>query len=161
MQRSFPSISRFLVVLALCPCLAAIVGCGDGVSGPTGTVSGKVTYNGSPVPAGCTITFVHEETSVAATGKTGADGSYSLTMRGQERVSVGAYKISVSPPAEGAQPGPEDPEAYKAVMQAGGGDQAESKPAFPDKYLTTSTSGLTFTVEEGSNTYDLDMKDDA
>ncbi|MFH1921436.1 MAG: carboxypeptidase-like regulatory domain-containing protein [Planctomycetota bacterium] len=160
MQRSFTSMSRFLVVLALCPCLAAMVGCRDGVSGPTGTVSGKVTYNESPAPAGCTVTFVHDKTSMAATGQTGADGSYSLQMRGEGKVPVGAYQITVSPPAGDAQPGSEDPEAYRAVMEGGGGGQAESKPAFPDKYLTATTSELTFTVKEGPNTFDVEMTDD-
>ena len=158
MQRSFTPVSRFLVVLALCPCLAAMVGCDTGgLSGPTGAVSGKVTYNGDPVPAGSMVNFVHDETSMAATGATGADGSYTLQMQGEGEVLAGAYQISVSPPAQAE----EDPEAYAAMMT--GGDAAAEQPAgpFPQKYQAAASSGETFTVKEGPNTYNLDMNDDA
>ena len=156
MQRSFISMSRFLVVFALCPCMAALVGCGDGASGPTGTVSGKVTYKASPVPEGCVVAFVHEETSKAATAQIGADGSYTLKMLGKAEVPTGAYKISVSPPADTAEPGPDDPEAYAALMEGGA---SAPQAAFPAKYLTSESSGLAFTVEEGPNTFNVEMTD--
>ena len=81
-----------------------LTGCGNaGLSGPTGTVSGKVTYNGEPVPAGCSVTFMHQETSTPASGITSADGSYSLTMRGESEALAGDYKVSVSPPTSNEQ----------------------------------------------------------
>ena len=159
MQRSLTSISRFLVVLALCSCLVTLVGC-DGASGPSGTVSGKVTYNDSPVAAGCRVTFAHDETSKAATGEVGGDGSYSLKMAGESGIPVGSYKITVSPPAV-AGPSPDDPEAYAAAMEKpdGAAEETDGKPSFPDKYLMATTTDLTFTVKEGDNTANLEMKD--
>ena len=160
MKGSLTPAPRLFVVLALCPCLAAFVGCsGSGLSGPTGTVSGKVTYNGNPVPAGCTVTFVHDETSLAAAGQTGADGSYTLQMQGGGDVPAGAYKISVGPPAAAGGAGPDNPEAYAASMESGGDASADTGTPFPDKYLLPGTSGLTFTVKEGPNSYDVEMTD--
>ncbi len=160
MQRSLTSISRLLVVLALCSCLATLVGCEGGATGPTGTVSGKVTYNDSPVAAGCRVTFSHDETSKAATGEVGGDGSYSLKMAGESGIPVGSYTITVGPPA-GADASPDDPEAYAAAMEKpdGAAEETDGKPSFPDKYLTTATTTLTFTVKEGDNTFDVKMTD--
>ena len=69
-----------LVVLALGPCLFMVSGCGDSkpASGPTGSVSGKVTLNGKPLPAGCSVAFTHQEKSIPARGTIGADGAYSI-----------------------------------------------------------------------------------
>lgn len=156
MRRSFTPMLRFLVVFALCPCLAAMVGCGGGgLSGPSGAVSGKVTYNGSPVPAGCTITFVHDETSQPASGVIAADGTYTLNMQGESKVVAGAYKISISPPT--AEVDVTD-EAYAAQMT--GEASAPAEAPFPDKYFLPATSGLTFTVAEGANTHDIVLTDD-
>jgi hypothetical protein len=134
-------------------------GCGgSGLPGPTGTVTGKVTYNGNAIPAGSTITFMHEETSLPAVGEISADGSYSLKMRGGDEILAGKYKISVVPAATGVADENTDMEAYKAMME-GGGTAATPEP-FPKKYQSAETSGETFEVKEGeSNTYDLDMKD--
>ena len=139
-----------------------MVGCETGgLSGPTGTVSGKITYNGAPVPAGSTVNFTHDETSMAATGVTGADGSFTLQMQGEGEVLAGSYKILVSPPVQ-PQAGPENPEAYEAMMTGGDAAAAEQPTGpFPQKYQATATSGETFTVKEGPNTYDLDMTDGA
>jgi hypothetical protein len=163
-MRSFStSTRRFLVAFALGSSLTALAGCGDSSvpAGPTGTVAGKVTCNGKPVPAGCTVMFVHQEKSLPASGLTAADGSYTLLARGQPKVSAGAHKISVSPPVQDAAAGVSsaDPEAYKAVMTGKKAAPAEQKGPFPKKYLSADTSGLTFTVKEGSNTCDLDLNE--
>ncbi len=136
-------------------------GCGGSSfpSGPTGSVSGKVTYNGQPVPAGCSVMFMHVETSQSATSQTEADGTYSLRMLGGTKVLAGPYKISIAPPAV-ATPDDSDPEAYASVME--GGDTTPppaAAPPFPDKYMNPDTSGLTYTVEEGPNVHDIDLSD--
>lgn len=153
------SIRRWLVVLALGPCLSAVVGCGDSkpTRGPTGAVSGKVTLNGKPLPAGCTIVFTHQEKSVPATAPIGSDGSYSLSS-----VVAGAQKVSFNAPAKAAAaaPDPSNPEAYKAFMMGKGAKStAEDKPSFPKRFMSPDESGLTFTVQEGPNTYDVDLKE--
>lgn len=146
------------VLCTLTPLLLALTGCsGGGLSGPTGTVTGKVTYNGEPVPAGCSVVFMHQESSTPASGTTSADGSYTLTMRGEPKTLAGEYKVSISPPTSNEQVDANTP-GYEATMMEGTPDTAQPAP-FPDKYMLPETSGLTFTVKEGSNTIDVEMKD--
>ena len=77
-----------------------IAGCGGaetGFDGPTGTVTGKVTFKGKPLPEGSTVMFKHEETGQIASGTLStADGSFRLRWRGSYDVLAGAYKIAVS-----------------------------------------------------------------
>lgn len=127
------------------------------LSGPTGTVAGTVTYRGEPVPAGCYVVFIHEETSAPASGLISSDGSYALTMRGQKKVLAGRYKVSVSPRASNAQID-RNAETREVTMTSGVAAAGGTVP-FPVKYLLAETSGLTFTVEEGSNTIDVKMND--
>lgn len=143
---------------ALVSLLLVFSGCNkSSLSGPTGTVTGKVTYNGEPVPAGCSVVFMHQETSTPASGVTSADGTYSLSMRGEPKALVGEYKVSVSPPTSSDQVD-ESSAGYEAAMTGEEAAQAPTAP-FPDKYLLPETSGLTFTVNEGPNTFDVEMKD--
>ncbi len=158
MRRFVVSNWKTCAPFALAPLLLVLAGCGGGgLAGPTGTVTGKVTHNGEPIPAGCSVTFIHQGTSTPASGLISADGSYSLTMRGEEKVLAGEYKVSVSPPASNEQVD-ENTEGYEATM-TGAGDAATVTVPFPDKYLLAETSGLTFTVNEGSNTIDVKMAD--
>jgi len=102
---------------------------------------------------------------VPASGVTGADGSYTLSSSGKNVVLAGPHKVSVSPPAKAATtPDPSNPEAYKAMMMKGAAGAKPSaggaeKPPFPTKYQSTETSGFSFTVKEGANTFDMDIKD--
>ncbi len=123
--------------------------------GPKGTVSGKVTSNGKPVPEGSIITFTPEGGSgIPASGSLAADGSFKLRAKGSFDVPAGIYKVSISPPAT-QEMSAED--AMKAQM-------AGTLPDFqvkeiPQKYRSPDTSGESFEVKEGDdNTYDLDMK---
>jgi hypothetical protein len=146
-----------------------LIGCPGSTSKPLGKlvpVKGKVTYNGKPAPAGCTITFLHSERNLPASGEIAADGTYTLLFNGKPAVPMGAYKVSVTSPAaaaaEAASANPSDPEAYKAMMMKQGISQGSGQATvatIPKKYATPEASGVTFTVIEGQTTYDLDMKD--
>lgn len=129
--------------------------------GPKGTVEGKVTYKGEPVPAGSTVTFVHGDTSLPAIGQTGAGGTFKLMMQGGDQLPAGTYSVAVSPPASGEISEQTDMDAYKAMMEGGATAAKATTGPFPEKYQAAETSGVTFEVKEGPNTYDLDMKDDA
>ena len=162
--RSFQRCQRscvFPLGLALLVWFFVLPGCSRSSlpPGPKGTVQGKVTYKGSPVPAGSIIMFVHEQTSLAGTGEVSADGTYELTMQGGVRVPTGKYAISVNAPVSVELSQETDMEAYKAIME---GSAAAPPPAdpFPRKYQVAETSGVTFEVAEGANTLDLDMTDD-
>jgi len=159
--------SGFVVALSLA--LPIVIGCTGSTSPPLGKpvpVKGKVTYNGKPAPAGCTITFFHAERNFPASAQIAADGSYTLMFNGKPLVPAGTYKVSVTSPAgaatDAAAASPSNPEAYKAMMMKQGiakGDGQAAVVTIPTKYATPETSGVTFTVLEEPATYDLDMKD--
>ncbi|WP_254053627.1 hypothetical protein [Singulisphaera sp. GP187] len=110
-------------------------------------VSGKVTYQGKPVPKG-TITFA----SLApegrnATGQLDSDGSYTLqTENPRDGALLGEYNVMIY--------------AHDEVIL----DYIPRKPIppkilSPTKYEKPETSGLKATVKSGSNTFDFDLKD--
>jgi len=140
---------------------AAANGCGRGGAGlpegATGTVSGKVTYDGKAIPAGSAIVFVNEKYGIPATGTIAADGQYQLQMRGTPEILAGEYKIGVTPPVSSDSQA-EDEEAMKALME-GKATPAADPPPFPERYFAPETSGVVFQLKEGPNTFDLDMKD--
>ncbi|HUP79784.1 MAG TPA: hypothetical protein VM260_14625, partial [Pirellula sp.] len=71
--------------------LSTISGCTDDPV-PTGTVSGKATYSGKPVPQGCSISFV-SNSGFAAVGVIDAKGEYKLKMDGKESIPAATYNI--------------------------------------------------------------------
>ena len=113
MQCSATSRWRLFVGLVVVPCLLAMTGCGGRTParGPTGSVSGKVTLNGKPVPEGCAVVFMNQEKTVPASGVTRADGAYTVS-----NALAGANKITVTPPAKASSADTSNPEAYKAMM---------------------------------------------
>ncbi|MEO8493524.1 MAG: hypothetical protein ABI614_00530 [Planctomycetota bacterium] len=130
----------------------ALAGCGGGeggFSGPTGTVSGKVTFNGTPIAEGSTVTFISQE-GYAAAGTIAADSSYKLIYNGSEKIPAGTYKVQFSPPPAAATDQLVDPS--KPLPEA-------PVEPFPSKYAASSTSGLEFIVKEGENPpIDIDLK---
>ena len=71
-----------------------ISGCtGDSV--PTGTVSGKATYSGKPVPQGCSISFVSNSGFVAV-GVVDTKGEYKLKMDGKDAATVNGAHLKIT-----------------------------------------------------------------
>ncbi|NLX96862.1 MAG: hypothetical protein GXY83_11855 [Rhodopirellula sp.] len=143
--------------------LALCAGCGSGgESGPTGTVSGTVTFNGQPVPPGTTVAFISDEGQTAA-GLVEEDGEYQLSIGGKgSSIPAVAYRVTVSPPAEEELSEAE----YDAMMQAAGSGARRTqppatKPAIPANYQSAATSGLSYTVTEGDNTIDIELVETA
>ncbi len=123
-----------------------------------------MTYKGNAPPAGSKILFMHQEKSFPATADIGADGSYTLLFNGKPAIPVGTYKVSVTPPPAkdaGPPPNPSNPEAYKKYMMGEAkAPAADPSTAFPKKYQSGETSGLTCTVVENQETtFDVEMKD--
>jgi hypothetical protein len=164
MTRNHASLPRWLLRgLTLCLVLAS-VGCGS-----KGTVSGKITYNGKPLPSG-TVTFVPEKGSVVTAAI--VDGKYTA-----EKVPTGPAKIlvtSVSGGNEGrasfANQGknammnqmkniPEDapipPEARKSLA---GGNPARNGLKIPTRYNDTDKTDLKYTVKSGNQDHDIELK---
>jgi hypothetical protein len=120
---------------------------------PTGEVQGRVTYKGVPLPEGIVL-FLAEDRRQDI-GSIRQDGTYVV-----EQAPVGPNKVSVqtSPPSPPLGPAllranePEKkglPTGYKSPVKS---------ITIPARYANTDTSGLTFTVQEGSNRYDIELK---
>lgn len=135
MKRSILS-ARMVVLLGLLACVCWCAGCGSG-GPPTGSVSGKVTFNGQPLTAGI-VTFVNEEAGTGASGQLDPSGSYRI-----ESIRTGEYNVAVH-----QAPPPPDETGQRAELP---------KLNIPEKYLTPETSGLTATVNEGGNVRDFSL----
>ena len=105
--------------------------------GANGSVSGRVTHKGKPVPAG-TITFLTAEQKVF-TSQIASDGSYAVP-----RLPAGPVKIGVQTPPPLPADDPQAPRQPDA-------------PAPPAKYQDPNASGLTLTVTGGSQTHDIEL----
>jgi hypothetical protein len=80
----------------LCFLLIGIAGCGA-----KGSLTGKVTYNNTPLPKGSTLTFLSQSDRAFVTDLKSDDGSYTI-----DGLPVGEYKVTIKPyaaPSVGAQ----------------------------------------------------------
>ncbi len=145
--------------------LAVALGClllpGCGPDRPeTATVTGKVTFRGSPVSAG-KIMF-YPETGRAAVGTISADGTYRLTtfdsgdgaILGKHQVTITASKVTGGPP---------QPKTFQDELKL-----ARQKPAkattppkvvwlVPKEYSQRNTSQLPAEVVRGTNTINFPL----
>jgi hypothetical protein len=148
--------SVFRVVTPRCAIVALLVsvslataGCGG-----KGDVTGKVSYNGQPLPYG-NVQFQSANGSVHI-GDIQPDGTY--TIKG---VPTGSVKISVTCM---------DPAGVEFAKQMSAASKdpsnAKAKPTgkledfnkIPGQYNDFSTSELTFDIKSGTQTHNIDLK---
>lgn len=142
---------RIAASVLMCLCVLA-AGCGTaGSNVKTGTLKGKVTYKGQPPKAGASIQFVGEN-GAGASGVLAADGSYTARTGDSLSLPVGIYKVSVNMAAKQMTP-------EQAMKAAQSGEDMSGKD-IPEKYRNPNSSGEVAEVKEGSNTFNLDMKDE-
>lgn len=136
---------RLHVAIALVA-LSVVPGCGDSDSSVTIVpISGKVTFEGTPVKGG-SIAFANDEGGMIFRADFGSDGSYALLSQHGTGIPPGNYKVSIAPPTPSDEPDPENDPV------------AQESEDIPKKYRDFSTSGLTADVKEGGGTFDFDMK---
>jgi hypothetical protein len=138
-----------------------VVGCGpavDGYSGPRGSVAGRLTIDGKPVREGCQILFMAAQGSFVASGTVEGDGNYKALYRVPAGLPVGDYVVQLGLPRNhpsSAAPGAGD------SMTAVDFDQLQrawkASLPFPQRYFSTSTSGLKLTVQPGANAANFDL----
>jgi hypothetical protein len=157
----------FRRIATLAPLLGLLLaGCNSSNRPATYPVSGTVTMNGQPLE-GATVVFVPTEGAVgqqAATGITDAAGKYKLsTYVTDDGANAGEYRIKVSK-YDGKKPTKEEQERYISYEEEQkiqfAGDERPTPPAknlLPPKFGDDSTSGLTYTVTKGSNTFDIKL----
>lgn len=123
-------------------------GCGDDLhSGPTGSVTGKVSYRGTPLTGGF-ISLYCPETGHTAASAIQTDGQYSIMYANGPLIGVGRYQVSVTPPL----PPIHEPGEPVIVEKTSG-------PRIPKKYLEFLTTDLTIDVVEGPQTINIELKD--
>src|SRR5579875_97981 len=136
--------------------LTLFVGCSS-----KGTVSGKVFYQGNPLPGG-RVTFLQEHGAFHSVIH--EDGSYQIT-----GISPGLATITVSSPMEKAAENAKarkveiSPEMAKLLEEAKKhmGDPEAGKRrymAIPHHYKDPDKSGLTYTVKSGVQQFDIQLK---
>ena len=137
-------------VLGIGLVLVLAAGCGGPFTAP---VSGTVTYKGNPLPGG-TVTFIHPDGRVGY-GTIHEDGTYSISAApgGDVKCIVQTTKPIVPPPQT------------VAARLSGGAAKAGATvyPAgpyvpIPEKYGDPQTSGLSHTIDRGSNTIDIPLE---
>lgn len=145
------TLSRRLSLVFSLGMISMLIGCGEG--GPAmNAVTGTVTIGGQPA-ADVLVTLQPTDSSMeAASGRTGADGSYTLTtgVQGKPGAMTGSYKVVLQPQSSSSM----DEAAY-----AGGGDQS-APPAgpesnIPDEYRSAETTPKQVDVTSGANTIDI------
>ncbi len=147
-----------LLTTVVIPLLAS--GCGSSAERPPmGTVSGTVIYNGKRMTKG-SVVFTPiagrgGETGQGAVGPIESDGSYTLTTFDTgDGAILGQHVATVEMSAQTSE------EIMKANTKPDGTFRyVLPKSPLPPKYLSPDTSPFRFTVEKGSNTFNLELKD--
>lgn len=122
--------------------LAAVIGCG-GSKSLGSSVTGTITVNGSPAPAGLAVSFQPVGDGAPSFGATNSEGKYSLQM---------------TPRLKGASPGENLVSVNMPVMEYAEGEEesATETPSF--KILKDFRDGThKVTVSPGQNTIDLEV----
>lgn len=118
-------------VILVSMCLLA--GCSGGQ--PAGSISGTVTLDGSPLTAGAVV-FTNEAMGFGVTAELDGSGTYQV-----RSIPTGQYQVAIEPPPP---PAPHEM------------DQRVVPPTdVPRKYQDSQTSGLSATVQRGTNTADF------
>lgn len=139
-----------------------LVGCGPaGKKIQQAEVSGKVYYQGKPLPGG-NVKFVNSSGYIGISVIDPADGSYKL------EAPVGEVKIAVDNRmlnTGGRQRPPVDLSAVKRERsnRPGGGGQVITGTfvPLPAHYSDPERSGLNYTVKNGSQTHDIELSGNA
>jgi hypothetical protein len=164
-------VRRVLLVAGIfLPLTATLAGCGsdDGL-GKRFPVSGKVTYNGSPLAKG-RISFVPEDSKEPGVGATGTieNGEYTLMTGGDnDGARAGKYKVTITAKEDAME------KAKALFAKANKGNdpgylpgrfsamaEADAKSLIPTGYGDTRTTNLTAEVKDGSNKIDFELSDD-
>jgi len=131
---------RLLAIACVCVTLSA---CQRGPQ--QGKVFGTVTADGQPLAAGMVV-FSDAGRGIHISAPIQPDGGFALHTAWGAGLPLGEYRVSVSGPmGQPAMPGAPPPPPLPRVK-------------IPAKYLRPETSGLSLTVAEGDNPFDIAME---
>ncbi|MFK7767187.1 MAG: hypothetical protein AB8B55_08190 [Mariniblastus sp.] len=145
--RIFQLLSIVLVV--------GLVGCGGTDFGPIGSIAGKLSMDGKPLPAGSKVIFQDNISGHMGFGITLDDGSFGIEWRREgtiyDGLPVGSYQVMIIPA------GAMDVDEMTADEMLDGGPAAPPKATIPAKYYRISSSGLEYDIVEGENAINIDI----
>ena len=144
MSGCFINFARTIAASLCAIVIMSSLGCGSGIKAPRlHPVSGKVTFQGKPVP-GATLVFIpanedpNKPSIERSAGKTDEQGSYELTWGIDEAIGspAGKYKVFIT-----------------AFQEVDDSFDSEAKPPslIPEKYNSPVSSGLTADVKENDD----------
>lgn len=124
----------------ICVACLAMTGCSQPAGPEMISISGTVSFEGSPVEAGH-INFFDQSSGMGGQGQLSPGGKY------QAEVPAGTYDVSVTPNMVMVDSGPNSPpsEEYEKVNN------------IPVRYHVGASSGLTATVSSDKTTHDFNM----
>jgi hypothetical protein len=158
-----PGIGKWFALLLLIP----VTGCGPG----RGTVSGRVLYNGAPLPGGRVTFRPADPRQNSISAELDEQGNYEAVLPiGEVKVSVDNRELEPRGSREAMLPAGLPPEVAKKLGGSRPLDQSPPKspePApekisrryvkIPIKYHAGETSGIQFTVQSGKHVYDIEL----
>jgi hypothetical protein len=132
-------------------------GCGkDPHTTEYGEVSGKVIFQGKPLPGG-DVSFIAVKGAFASSGPIEEDGSYKIKAPlGEVQIGVNNRKLAPRDPTRG-------PPKERLRATPRGMIKVDDQPKkgryvpLPAAVADPATSGLRYTVKPGSQTYDIEL----
>jgi hypothetical protein len=166
-----PRWCRFAGRAGLLLLLLPAVGCG----GSRGQVSGQVLYHGKPVRGGWVTFRPADSRQNLVNAQLDANGRYeALLPTGEVQIAIDNRELEPAPPERGAAravlpPGVKFPPAAKSAAESSPPAAAPPPEVAPQRlagtyvpipasYYTVETSGLTYSVKPGPQSYDIELK---
>jgi hypothetical protein len=145
-----------MLVLTFFLILSSMSGCGPGQR-DRAVVKGKVTFGNDPVPM-ANVTFTTKDNRVAS-AVTDENGNYTINDApvGEVAISVTVPQLSGSAKMGGGIKMPEPPKDMSGLATNKLNFDPQKLPRVPEKYEKPETSGLTYKVHKGENTYDIPL----
>jgi hypothetical protein len=154
-----------VIVTGLGLLLLVVTGCGPG----QGKVSGRVLYEGAPLPGG-RVTFRPADASLnSVSAEVDEQGNYTVPLpAGPVQVSVDNRELEPRGRQDGAPPMDLPRDVLEKLRGGGKPDPEKRKPpenapqkptgryvVIPNRYYDIETSGLEFTVQRGDQNHDI------
>lgn len=161
-MRTSSSVRKLLrCCVLLFPLFPLAAGCG---SSSQGTVSGKVSYKGKPLPGG-EVRFFPEAEGGSFYSAIASDGSYSITKlpRGPAKITVTfsrenpLTKMNPRIKAKAEKGIQQQMEATKAHSKGESAPASTENVTLPEKYGDPAKSGLKVDVTGGKQTFDMNL----
>ena len=139
-----------LSVLGAVLLVAGTMGCGGGADHlPTANVTGKVTFDGRPLPSG-SLLFVPDGGGPTAEANINPDGSYTLgTYYMNDGAILGKFKVMITAFTQ--------PKGGTGLPEDAINGNTASVSLIPEIYGDLEKSGLTATVEDKDNVIDFPL----